>query len=228
MAEVLIVEDDPSYGKLLKILIEKMGLKATLVDNLRQARETTKEEAPRLVILDRKLKPDSDGIRFCLELKKDARSRHIPVIVLTGLEGSDEEVKSYRFGADLYLQKAPETLEKLEDYVQAFLTRLPYKEEREERVVCGNIIVDKKERTIHILSKTYKDTPPKLFDFLYLLASYRGKLVSRDVVVEHLWSGPVRDRQVDVLVSRLKTFLGPGAGDIIESVRGEGYRIKTD
>ena len=122
---LLIIEDDPSYGKLLRLGMTQEGFRVILIDELEQARETIARERPNLIISDRHLKPKGDGMEFCRLLKRDAATRHIPVVLLTGSDPADVRLEPRADGPDLYLLKSPETTSKLVEHVRALLAARP-------------------------------------------------------------------------------------------------------
>lgn len=221
---VLIVEDDPEYGMLLTRLIRRMSLNSLLATNIPEALDFLARNNVRLILLDRLLNKGADGLFLCLALKKDVRTRPIPVIVLTGMAGIDEELKGYKYGADLYLRK-PLSVAKFMRYVGAFLGRLPYKDEAQGRIIYENIVLNSATRTLTIGGRCYHDLTIKQFDFLFLLAVHKGNAVSRTYLVKKLWDDPVQDKEVDVLVYRLKQRLGTDAS-CIAAVRSYGYRLR--
>lgn len=220
---VLIAEDELQFAAVLEKAIRGMGLSPLMATDLKGAKEFLRQFPVRLAILDRKLKEGKDSLGICLELKKDPKTRAIPVIILTGLAEFAEELKSYKAGADLFLHK-PVRIMELRRYVRAFLTRMPYKEEMQSKLRFGNIVLDLAERAVLVGARAHKDLPAKQFDLIYLLVSRRGQAVSREALVRKLWNNEVRDKEVDVLVSRLRDNLGDDSS-IIEPVRGLGYRI---
>ena len=225
MTCVLIVEDDPQFGNWLEKKVKSLGLLPFRAANLADARKLFANNPIRLVILDRKLEDEKDSIGFCLEIKKDPRTRSIPVVVLTGLGELSEQLKSYRFGADLFLQKEPELLPKLTQFLQTFLKRLPYIEEASGRLLWGPIAVDVNERVVRFRGRAYPGLPPKQFELIKMLVSRQGAVATRESLLKTLWKLPVRDKEIDVLVSRLKARLQPADASLIEAVRGEGYRL---
>lgn len=220
---VLIAEDDPQIQKVLERIVLKMRLSPLLASSLPKARELAERFPVRLIILDRKLEDGKDSIVLCRELKKDSRTRLIPVIVLTGLEDFEEKIRSYQAGADLFLNKPPNP-DELKSYIRAFLTRTPYRDEVGDKISFGRVTLDLSERSVSVGSRKYDELPAKQFDFLYLLASAQGKPQTREALVSKLWNNEVRDKEVDVLVSRLRDNLGEDSA-IVEPVRGLGYRI---
>jgi two-component system phosphate regulon response regulator PhoB len=220
---VLIAEDEPQFAAVLEKVIRGMGLHPLVAADLKSAKDLLRHFPVRLAILDRKLKDGRDSLGICLELKKDPKTRAVPVIILTGLAEFEEELNSYRAGADLFLHK-PVRIAELQRYVRAFMTRMPYKEEMQSKLHFGSIALDLAERAVFVGPKTHRDLPAKQFDLIYLLVSRQGKAVSRESLVRKLWNNEVRDKEVDVLVSRLRDNLGDDSF-IIEPVRGLGYRI---
>lgn len=223
---VLIVEDDPQFGRMLERRVAKLKLEPLRATNLPEARRLFDAHPVRLVILDRMLEDGGDSLGFCLELKKDPRTRAVPVVVLTGLEDLPEQLKSYRFGADLFLTKNPETLPRLEQFLRTFLERLPYAAEAGGRIAFGPLALDLNERTVAVAGREHKDLPPGLFDLLALLVARQGGVATRGAIVKRLWDRPVRDKDVDLMVHRLKARL-PELAALIEAVRGEGYRLRA-
>jgi DNA-binding response OmpR family regulator len=221
----LIVDDEPACGRMLSRVVQKMRLTPLLATNIAEARQSLARNNVRLILLDRLLGKGSDGLTFCLELKKDSKTRLIPIIVLTGMPESDGELKGYRYGADLYLRK-PFSVTKLMRYIDAFLERLPYKEEVAGRIVYENIILDSASRTARIGDAVFHDLPSRQFDFLRLLAIHKGEAVSRACLVKRLWKNRVRDKEVDVMVYRLRRHLGEPAAACVAPVRSYGYRMK--
>jgi DNA-binding response OmpR family regulator len=136
-------------------------------------------------------------------------------------------VNSYRHGADLYINKDRVDWKRFPAYVRTFLSRLPYREEKAGQLSIGHIQFDRFRRSLKIGDIIYKDIPRRQYDLLYLIACGRGDLVSRESLVRRLWSHPVRDRQVDVLLSRLRRRIGPAADEVLEPVRGLGYRLRV-
>lgn len=224
-ADILIVEDDREFGGILTRVVKRMGLNPLLATSIMDAANLLARNKIRLVLLDRRLGKGADGLTLCLALKKAPQTRAIPVIVVTGLSDAGGECKGYRYGADLYLRK-PFSLLNLARYIDAFLDRLPYKDELKGRIAYDNIFLDSATRTVSIGDQSYPNLPARQFDFIALLASRKGTPVSRAYLIKELWNNPVRDKEVDVLVSRLKKRLGETAASCIVPVRSYGYRMR--
>lgn len=225
LRNVLIVDDDPGYGEFLAKMMRKIGARPLWAKSILEACHLLAENQTHLILLDRVLGKGDDGLRFCLNIKRNPQKRLIPIIILTGkMNDFKENVKGYRYGADLYLPKST-SLGKLIKYVEVFLHRLPYNESDLHRIVFKNITLDLRNRTVQVGSILSSDFPEKQFHLLSILVSHQGETVSRRHLIGKLWHEPVRDKELDVLVSRLRHSLGYIGGAAIVSVRGYGYRV---
>lgn len=226
-ANILVVEDDPSILRVYCRLIRQARWNPIVAGDLRAARQALRRHpVVHLVVLDRVFTGGGDGLSLCLELKKDPIKRFIPIIMISGLGEAENRLKGYRFGADLYLAK-PVTNREFLASVKTLLTRLPYRQEVEGRISHGDIQIDLAARTIRIGRQAYYDLPPLQFDLLALLVGRRGRVVARERIVRSLWDKPVRDKEVDVLVSRLRRRLGGQAARCIVPVRSQGYCVRA-
>lgn len=118
-ADLLIVEDNAPFAKLLRLELEGAGWRVALAADLDEARAALSGPLPRVVITDGRLGPSGDGRAFCRELKRDPRTSGLRVVILTGSDlppGPDDG-----FGPDLHLQKSPETLASLSDRLRTLL-----------------------------------------------------------------------------------------------------------
>lgn len=227
MARILIVEDDATQQRILRAALVRLNHEVLCASRVDEGFAHLADGAKvDLIILDRQL-PDGEGLKVCRRLKKDPRTRLIPVIVLTTLSKFDEELVSIKSGADLFLPK-PVDLVKLRGYISTLLDRLPYRGEDTKTLACGPLSLEPRERRVRVADRLIEDVPERLFALLYFLATHQGRLVSRKVIVQKLWGSTVRDKEVDVSVSRLRRCLGPGLAGIIRSVRGDGYAINLE
>jgi len=227
MSSILVVEDEPSTQKILTLALRKWGYEVVCAASAGEgAALLKKRDDIRLVLLDRGL-PDGDGLKICRALKTDPRTRHLPVIVLTGLDELDDKLKTYKSGADIHLTK-PISLPLLKRYVATFMDRIPYRGEGADALSCGMLTLLPQAKKALIGGKSIEDLPPRLFDLLYLLASKQGRDVSTRTLIQKLWGGSVRDSEVAVSISRLRQRLGPELGLLIRSNRGRGYSIDAD
>ena len=223
----LLLEDDDTQSKILVATLKSAGLRATAVKRVDAALELIdKGEHVDLFILDRNL-PDGDGLAVCRRLKRDPRTRLLPVIVLTTRSEFDEELKSYKSGADLFLAK-PVDIRKFSAFASTLVRRENAKGETPDLLVCGRLKLDPKERTAWVDDVAFKGIPERLFSLLYLLASHQGRPVPAKALLQKLWGSTVRDKEVAVTVSRLRKILGPRNAGLIRFINGAGYSIDPD
>ncbi|MBI5201646.1 MAG: response regulator [Elusimicrobia bacterium] len=121
--QILILEDDPAFGKLLRIELSRYGFRALLFNDAADAQAAIAGRRPDLFILDRRIKPSTDGLAFCHGLKDAAATKDVPVILLTGSELPDVRETEKQGGPDLYLLKSPDTLAALESHVRSLLSK---------------------------------------------------------------------------------------------------------
>jgi two-component system phosphate regulon response regulator PhoB len=171
--------------------------------------------------------PDGDGLEVCLKIKRDPRTRIIPIIILTSLDEFEDELKSLKSGADYFLTK-PVDKKKLLSYVSAMVKRTPYRGEITDKLIAGSVVIDPKQRSISYKGTVVENIPHRLFALLYLIASRQGRIVPRSVLVQKLWGNTVRDKQVDITVSRLRSLLGPHLKGLVRSMRSGGYMFDPE
>ncbi len=224
MIRILVVEDDPSTQSLLTGALKKWGYTPLCASSAHEGRSLLSEhEDIRLILLDRGL-PDGDGLQICRALKADPRTRHVPVIVLTGLEELEDELGTYKSGGDIHLTK-PIDLERLKRYVATFMDRIPYRGEDSDTLRCGALTLVPKSKKAIIGTDSIENISDRLFDLLYLLASKQGQAVPVRLITQKLWGGHVKDASVAVNISRLRRRLGPRFSPLIKSLHGTGYAI---
>jgi DNA-binding response OmpR family regulator len=216
---VIIVEDDPSLGALLaRVLGEErcqITLCTTATAGLRHASETYD-----VILLDWML-PDGDGPSFCVS----ARLANIltPILMLTARGEVHDRVSGLRSGADDYLVKPFEVEELL-----ARLEALVRRSAQIARLVFGDLVIDRVHRHC-TLQGAVLDLTVREYELLVRLAAANGDAVSRADLLRDVWrmSFDPGSGVLDVQISRLRDKLGQDASRI-ETVRGVGYRLRTD
>ncbi|GLV48068.1 DNA-binding response regulator [Thermus sp. LT1-2-5] len=221
MAQILLVEDDPQVGELVKRFLEKEGLRVvwarTGKEALAEAFEGTK---PDLVVLDRGL-PDLEG----LEVLKALRDLDplLPVLLLTGRADEDSRVEGLLEGADDYLGK-PFSLKELLARIKALLRRAG----KEGRRRFGPLELDVEARQAYLEGEPLRLSATEM-SLLLALAQAPGRVYTREELLERVW-GPDfagSERVVDAYVRLLRKKLkdDPHAPRFIETVVGVGYRF---
>jgi len=222
---ILILEDERDVVDLLTLNLNKAGGFAVStapdgVSGLKKARA----EKPAFIILDLML-PRMSGLEVCKVLKSDPATQHIPILMLTAKAEEIDRIVGLEFGADDYVTK-PFSPREVILRIQAILRRGQTKEG--ERLTAGPITIDPARHRVLVGGKGVNLTSIE-FKLLRTLVQRRGRVQERDRLLNEVWGyeSVIDTRTVDTHVRRLREKLGE-AGDIIETVRGFGYRIRED
>lgn len=222
--QILLVEDEAPVARFIRRGLEAEGHRCTVIDDGKEALGFAEHGDHDLIILDRML-PRMDGLQVCRTLR--ARGVGTPVLMLTAMDSVEERVEGLRAGADDYLIK-PFDFEELLARIEA-IGRRSSLAEAESALVCGAISIDVPSRTVmhgkDVISLTAKE-----FDLLRLLASTPDRYWSRERILNRVWgsSSEAETNVIDVYISRLRRKLnGNTGGELIETQRGVGYRLKS-
>ena len=219
MKQVLIIEDDENLGKSLKKIMEDEGMVAHLATTLKEARELASDTLD-VIVLDWML-PDGQGIDFLRELR--AKNKIVPVIMLTARTDLIDKVLGLETGASDYMTKPFESRE----LVARVRVQLREKSAsvREEKIVAGKIVINSLEKEILYDGKRVIFTKME-YELLKILAENPRQTFSRENLLDKVWGyenfPTTRTVDTHVLQIRQKT-----ADNIIETVRGLGYRLGT-
>lgn len=219
---IYCVEDEKNIRELLVYTLETTGFSAKGFADGREFHSAMKKELPSLILLDIML-PGEDGYSILARLKSDPETRHIPVIMVTAKETEFDKVKGLEAGADDYITK-PFGMMEFVARVKAVLRRCSRKEENRE-LHCGDIKVLVGRHEVQYKDKKIELTR-KEFELLQYLLENKGLVMSRNQILCHVWGYDFdgETRTVDVHVRTLRQKLGE-AGNMVETVRGVGYRI---
>jgi phosphate regulon transcriptional regulator PhoB len=223
-AKVLVVDDEKDIIELVSYNLEKEGFKVVSATAGEKALELVSSEAPKIIILDLML-PGIDGLDVCRELKRSDQTSSIPIIMLTAKGEESDIVIGLELGADDYITK-PFSPRVLVARVKAVLRRKESKKEEEDMIRINQLSIDLVRHQVTYRGKTLTLTSTE-FNLLIVLAQNRGRVFTRDQILDKAWKEEsfVVDRTVDVHVRRLRQKLGQ-ASQFIETVRGVGYRFK--
>lgn len=223
---ILIVEDERDVVDLLLLYLRKnSGFSvSTALDGL-SGLEKARTEKPALIILDLML-PKLSGLEICRILKSDARTRQIPIIMLTAKAEEIDRVAGLEFGADDYVTK-PFSPREVILRIKAILRRGREAEE-EDAVSVGPITIDPVRHRVSVSGKPVHLTGIE-FKLLSTFLQRRGRVQARDRLLNEVWGyeSMIDTRTVDTHVRRLREKLGEAA-EAIETVRGFGYRFQDD
>jgi two-component system phosphate regulon response regulator PhoB len=227
MKKVLIVEDERDLAELLAFNLEKEGYSATCVHDGKIGLERATADLPDLILLDLML-PGLLGTEVCKALRKDQRTSHIPIIMITAKGDEIDRVVGFEVGADDYIVK-PFSMREVALRIKAIMRRFEneVKQTTSDLLVVGEIVIDKLRHTVTSAAADVDLTSTE-FKLLLYLAEKKGCVQSREQLLQKVWSynNSGDTRTVDTHVTRLRSKLG-APGDVIKTVRGFGYKIEV-
>jgi two-component system phosphate regulon response regulator PhoB len=225
MAKVLVVEDDPDIQLLLEQTLRSAGYEAACASSGREALEIALTTGPDLILLDLML-PDIDGFEVCKKLRRDPLTEHIPVLMLTARGTEMDRVLGLELGADDYINK-PFSPRELLLRIRRSLDRHVLPQGNGDILVFGELSIDVPGHRVLVKGRSVDITATE-FRLLTVLARRRGRVQTREHLLQEVWSQGERDeidaRTVDTHVRRLREKLGSAAA-VVETVRGVGYRF---
>ena len=227
MKRVLVVEDDPDIVELIAHYLKAEGFAVDSAGDGRLGLEQLRTGAYQLVILDLQL-PGMDGLAVCAELRRDKRTRGLPVIMLTARGDESDRIVGLELGADDYVVK-PFSPKELVARVRALLRRLERPDTDEEApIVIGALELDRVQHTVRWDGGPVHLTA-KEFALLVALVDARGRVLSRQALLEGVWGYSYAEgtRTVDVHVRRLREKL-PGLAGRLITVKSLGYRFSAE
>jgi phosphate regulon transcriptional regulator PhoB len=224
-ASILVVEDEPDIRKLVVHHLAHEGFECRAVGSGPEALRAIRAAPPDLVVLDLML-PGMTGLDVCRRLRSDEASSTIPVIMLTAKADAVDRVVGLELGADDYVTK-PFSPAELVARVRAVLRRArPV--ETAQAVRAGRVALDPARHVVEVAGRVVELTP-KEFDLLHALMGARGRVLSREHLLDRVWgyarAADIESRTVDVHVRRLRAKLGE-EGRRITTVTGVGYRFE--
>ena len=223
MQKILIVEDDKKLRKELETFLTKHGFIAKGLEKFDNTIQDILNENADLILLDINL-PYTDGEFVCKEIRKTS---DVPIIMVTSRDNEIDELMSLNYGADHYVTK-PYNIQILLAKINGLLKRTQKLEKEIEKIDCDGFTLNIAERVIEKDEQKIELTKNE-YTILYYLAKNRGKIVSRDEIMDYLWESEefIDDNTLSVNVKRLRGKLEElGLVDRIETRRGQGYILK--
>jgi DNA-binding response OmpR family regulator len=223
--KVLVVDDERDVADCVAIWLRKARFAVVTCYSGGEALDKVMDSLPDLVVMDVML-GDADGVDICRRLRFDPRTRHIPIILVSGSRTSEEDTVTALYeGADDYLAK-PLTPRNLIARVSAVLRRMQAPQELEDVLHRNGLTLNVSERTARVSGRTVPLTR-KEFDLLTLLLRREGKVLSPKYLLETVWGYELEDyndtHTVEVHVSSLKRKLGRAFAARIVNTVGAGY-----
>jgi two-component system phosphate regulon response regulator PhoB len=225
-ATILVVEDEPAIQSLIEVNLHRAGHVVQLAADAETARRLVQEALPDLILLDWML-PGMSGVDFARLLRSDARTRMLPIIMLTARAEERDKIEALELGADDYVTK-PFSPRELMARIKAVLRRHA-PQVTEDVVELGGLRLDP---STHRITAGGADVNlgPTEFRLLHYLMTHPERVHSRTQLLDQVWGDHVfvEERTVDVHIRRLRAALEPGGHDaLIQTVRGSGYRISA-
>ena len=224
MSRVLVVEDESAIAELIAINLRHAGHEVTIAANADQAHSEVSRVLPDLVVLDWML-PGESGLALARRWRADARTRELPLIMLTARAEESDKVAGLDAGADDYLSKPFSTHELMARIRAVLRRRAP--EALDTQVEIGGLLLDPATRRVSRGGTEVKVGPTE-FRLLHFFMTHPERVHSRAQLLDRVWGDHVfiEERTVDVHVKRLREALAPAhCAQMIETSRGAGYRL---
>ncbi|MEY4564693.1 MAG: hypothetical protein RLZZ618_3970 [Pseudomonadota bacterium] len=223
-ARLLLIDDDARLSTMVADYLRGSGFEVETAGSLAEGRERLAGPPYDALVLDLML-PDGDGLDLCRELRSQARTRQLPLLMLTARGEPMDRIVGLEMGADDYLPKPFEPRELLAR-VKALLRRAAPPSAADEVLRFGRLEIDLGERVARLDGKPC-DLTSHQFDLLVVMAQSPGRVLSRDQIMDLLKGHPMEafDRSIDVHISRIRAVIedDPKSPRRVLTVRGAGY-----
>ncbi|MCX7242113.1 MAG: phosphate regulon transcriptional regulator PhoB [Burkholderiales bacterium] len=224
MPAVLVVEDEPAIAELIAVNLRHHGFRPTWAMDSVGAQCELDAGLPDLILLDWML-PGESGLVLAKRWRADARTKDVPLIMLTARGDEADRVAGLDAGADDYIAKPFSTKELLARVRAVLRRRTP--EQAGESLTVGELTLDPATHRVTLADQSLRLGPTE-FKLLQFLMGHAERVHSRAQLLDKVWGDQVyiEERTVDVHIKRLRESLG-SAGAMVETVRGAGYRLAT-
>jgi phosphate regulon transcriptional regulator PhoB len=226
---ILIVDDEPDIIDLLTYNLKKDGFRVTSASAGEEALDKIRKDKFDLVVLDLML-PDIQGVELCRIVRSDPKTAGTPIIMLTAKGEEVDRVIGLESGADDYMTK-PFSPRELIARIKAVLRRTGEKTTTEKTIRIGKLLINLETQGV-TKGKTSLELSATEFKLLAYLVARRGKVFSREQLVDAVWKGEafIEPRTVDVHIRRLRTQIedDPANPVYLKTRRGVGYYVDVD
>jgi len=226
-AKILVVEDEPAIQALIAVNLRRAGHEVIAALDAESARRHVDSALPDLVLLDWML-PGMSGLDFARRLRAEARTRDLPIIMLTARGAEADKVQGLSVGADDYVTK-PFSPKELLARIQAVLRR-QRPQATEDALEIGELRLDPATHRVTVAGHAVNLGPTE-FRLLHFLMAHAERVHSRVQLLDQVWGDHVyvEERTVDVHIRRLRAALeATGYDMVIQTVRGSGYRLSAE
>ena len=224
LARILVVEDEPAIAELIAVNLRHGGFVPVLAEDGVAAQRAVDETLPDAILLDWML-PGQSGLQLARQWRKDARTKTIPILMLTARTDEVDRVAGLDAGADDYISKPFSTQEMLARIRAVLRRRAP--ELVKDSVSLGELTLDAATHRVSFRSRELRLGPTE-FKLLHFFMKHAERVHSRSALLDRVWGDHVfiEERTVDVHVKRLREALGDAnCASMVETVRGAGYRL---
>ena len=227
MSRVVVVEDEPAIAELIALNLRHGGHEVVVAGTAELARQAVAERLPDLAIVDWML-PGQSGIELTRAWRGEARTRELPIILLTARGEERDKIAGLDAGADDYLTK-PFSPKELQARIRAVLRRkAPHA--LDDAVEVAGLRLDPAAHSVEHAGRALRLGPTE-FRLLHFLMRHPDRVHSRTQLLDRVWGDHVfiEERTVDVHVKRLREALAPAHCEhLVQTVRGVGYRLARD
>ena len=223
---VLVVEDETPIREMLCFVLEQKGFEPIEAADFEQGLAKVVDPFPDLILLDWML-PGGSGIQFIKQMKQDELTRQIPIIMLTARGEEEDKVRGLEVGADDYITK-PFSPKELTARLKAVIRRA-VPTATEEVIEVQGLKLDPVSHRVTVNEQAL-DLGPTEFRLLHFFMTHPERVYSREQLLNNVWGTNVyvEDRTVDVHIRRLRKAVSlAGHDELIQTVRGSGYRFST-
>jgi len=225
-ADILVVEDEEAIREMVGLALTRNNYRFRQAEDAEQARALINECFPDLILLDWML-PGTSGIELARQLKDNAATRHLPIIMLTARAEEDDKVNALEAGADDYVTKPFSPRELLARIKSVLRRAAPHT--TEDIIKVGGLVLDPVSHRLQAGTDPINLGPTE-FRLLRFFMTHPERVYSRAQLLDMVWGNNiyVEERTVDVHIRRLRKALQASGHDtLVQTVRGEGYRFSV-
>ena len=227
--KILVVDDEDHIVELISYNLINSGYSVLTANNGIDAVRIAKEDNPNLILLDLMI-PGLDGYDVCKAIRSDVNTKNISIIMLSAKGEELDKILGLELGADDYITK-PFSIRELLARIKAILRRTKSLSESEEIYRCNDMCINFERREVTILDNKI-DLTLKEFELLEILVKNRGKILTRETLLDKIWGyeyvGETRTIDVHIRYLRKKIEVADKNPRFIETIRGVGYRFNPN
>ncbi len=227
--KILVVDDEDHIVELITYNLMNSGYNVLTANNGMDAVRIAKEENPNLILLDLMI-PGLDGYDVCKAIRSDINTKNISIIMLTAKGEELDKILGLELGADDYITK-PFSIRELLARIKAILRRTKSIETTEDIYNSNGMYINFERREVSILGNKV-DLTLKEFELLEILVKNRGKILTRETLLDKIWGyeyvGETRTIDVHIRYLRKKIEVDDKDPQFIETIRGVGYRFNPN